>query len=138
MRYWTFITGLCVLVAAGCGSKKLPTAPDELTDGIVVYEDRDFKGRSAHITGDISDLESFTGPCQKSSSNGTSTTTSYSWDNCISSVKVASGWQATLYGDTGYKGSSLAITSDVADLRRVSGRCEEGLNDCVSSIRVSR
>lgn len=138
MRNGRFVAGLCLIVAAACGAKTLPTAPDELTEGIVVYEDRGFKGRSAHITSDITDLESFDGPCQKTSSNGTTTTTTSSWDNCISSVKVARGWQATLYGDSDYKGSSLAVTSDVADLRGVSGRCGTGMNDCISSIRVGR
>ena len=139
MRRPTLISGLCIVVAFGCGGKKLPTAPDDLTEGIVVFEDRDFKGRSAHITSDIADLESFTGPCAKSSSNGNGTTsTTYSWDNCISSVRVAPGWHATLYGDSHYKGSTLEVSADVTDLRSVSGRCDEGLNDCVSSVRVSR
>jgi hypothetical protein len=139
MRRRTLISGLCVLVAFGCGGKKLPTAPDDLTEGIVVFEDRDFKGRSAHITSDIADLESFTGPCVKTSSDAYGgSSSSYSWDNCISSVRVAPGWRATLYGDSHYKGSTLEVSSDVADLRSVSGRCEDGLNDCISSIRVSR
>ena len=131
--------GLCMVFALACDVKKLPTAPAELTEGVVVFEDRDFKGRSAHITSDIADLESFDGPCAKSSSNGTgSTSYSYSWDNCISSIRVAPGYRATLYGDANYRGSSADVTSDIADLRTASGRCEDGLNDCVSSIRVSR
>ena len=39
----------------GC-RKSLPTAPSELSTGIVVYEHMTFEGESAHITRDISDL----------------------------------------------------------------------------------
>ncbi len=135
----TLISALCIVVAFACNVKKLPTAPDDLTEGIVVFEDPDFKGKSAHITSDVADLESFTGPCIKYVTNSDgSTYNTYSWDNCISSVRVAPGWSTTLYGDSNYRGSTLAVSSEVADLRRVSGRCDEGLNDCVSSIRVSR
>ena len=139
MRHRTLIAGVCALLALACGSQKLPTAPDELTEGIVIYKDRDFKGKSAYVATDIPDLRSYSGPCEVSSDNGDGTTSSTnSWDNCISSIRVAPGWRATIYGDTKYRGGTLEITGDVADLRRVPGTCGEGLNDCVSSIRVSR
>jgi hypothetical protein len=43
-----------------------------------------------------------------------------------------------VYGDNDYKGSSLVVTGDIPDLRNVSGKCSDGMDDCISSIRVSR
>ena len=56
----TFISALPLL--GGC-QDKLPTAPSELTTGVIIYEHANFIGESAHITADISDLEDVRGPC---------------------------------------------------------------------------
>ena len=130
---------IALTLALGC-QKSLPTAPSELTTGITVYEHANFQGESAHITGDTDNLRDFKGPCEHSDTdaNGVSST-SYDWNDCISSVRVAPGWRATLYRGSGYRDDSLEITADVANLQLVAHDCEhDGLNDCVSSIRVSR
>ena len=121
----------------GC-QESLPTTPSELTTGITVYEHANFLGQSAHITRDISDLGDFRGPCMHTiETYEWTTTTIYDWDDCISSVRVAPGWRATLYRDTGYRGSSIEIAADVPNLQLVPGNCPKGgLNDCVSSVRV--
>jgi len=128
------------MLALGCETPSLPTAPSELTTGITVYEHANFSGESAHIASDTDDLSDFKGPCEHESSdaNGGSST-SYDWNDCISSVRVAPGWRATLYRGTGYHDDAVDISADVPNLQLVTGDCpHDGLNDCVSSVRVSR
>jgi hypothetical protein len=130
---------IALSLAPGC-QKSLPTEPSELTTGIIVYEHANFLGESAHITSDTDDLSDFKGPCEHTDtdSNGVSST-SRDWNDYISSVRVAPGWRATLYRGAGYRDDSLDITADVPNLQLVAHDCEhDGLNDCVSSIRVSR
>jgi hypothetical protein len=118
-----------------CGARSLPTAPSELTTGIVIYEHADFTGESALITEDVKNLEDFKGPCIK----GSDDSEEESWTDCISSIRVAPGWRATLYRDDGFQSDSLLVTMDTANLARVAGRCPKGgFNDCVSSIRLRR
>jgi hypothetical protein len=132
------VSGLVLVLSVGCQGK-LPTAPSELTTGIVVYEHADFRGASAHVTEDISDLREFKGPCVEASSDGGVSSTTNVWNDCISSVRVAPGWTATLYRDTGYRDDSITITEDVSNLQLANHDCpSRGLNDCVSSIRVRR
>jgi len=128
------------LVMSAC-QKSLPTAPSEAAEGLIVYEHANFSGKSAYVTVDIPDLEEFSGPCSKTETvtlpNGSTVTNSTeSWDNCISSVRLAPGWRAILYGDDKYRGGHIEVTSNIADLKNVEGSCEEGFNDCVSSIRL--
>lgn len=123
------------LIALAC-DKSLPGAPSELTQGIVIYEDANYRGKSALVTNDIADLKDFKGPCfTPGQSPGTGES---NWNDCISSVRVASGWKATLFGDVDYHGSQLEVIADVPDLKSVPGRCGSGMDDCVTSIRVSR
>ena len=133
------VPALALTLALGC-QKSLPTAPSELTSGITIYEHANFQGESAHITSDTDDLSNFKGPCEHESSDGQGgSSVSYNWSDCISSVRVAPGWRATLYRGTGYRDDSLEITADMPNLQLVAHDCEhDGLNDCVSSIRVSR
>jgi hypothetical protein len=130
---------LALIPAAGC-EKSLPTAPAELATGIIVYEHANFLGESALITSDTGDLRDFRGPCEHSDtdSNGV-TSTSYDWNDCISSVRVAPGWRATIYRGTGYHDDALEISADVPNLQMVRGDCpHDGLNDCISSVRLRR
>jgi peptidase inhibitor family I36 len=117
----------------GCGDK-LPTAPSDLTSGIVIYQHANFIGPSAHVTADIPDLETVRGPCVGSD------TSSDSWDDCASSVRVAPGWRATLYEDPNYKGWAADVGEEnAADFLRVRGPCSrDTFNDCASSVRVFR
>lgn len=133
------ISVIALTLALGC-QKSLPSEPSEFTTGITVYEHANFLGESAHITSDTDDLRDFKGPCEHTDTdaNGVSST-SRDWNDCISSVRVAPGWRATLYRGAGYRDDSLDITADLPNLQLVAHDCEhDGLNDCVSSIRVSR
>jgi len=122
--------------ADGCTAKDLPMAPSDFSTGIIVYEHANYLGNSAHIIADIPDLRDFRGPCLHDSDDGTVR----DWNDCISSVRVAPGWRATLYRDPNYRDDSLDVTEDVPNLQLVRQHdCpKEGLNDCVSSVRVRR
>lgn len=122
------------IVAVAC-QDKLPTGPSDLLEGIVIYEDANYLGRSAHVTADVTDLKDFDGPCEHPSSSGTGT--DHDWNDCVSSVRVAPGWTATLYRDDDFKGQSFVATEGAPNLQLVPGSCShDGLNDCVTSIRV--
>ena len=129
------LIGLAVL-APGCELPELPMSPSSLTDGVILFEHANFLGNSAHVTGDIADLRDFIGPCIHDDGEGG---VSRDWNDCISSVRVAPGWQVTIYKDTGYRDDSLSVTADAPNLALVLGDCDhDGLNDCVSSVRVRR
>ena len=131
--------GMCVL-SIGCEAiPQLPTAPSELSTGIVVYEHANFRGASAHITTDMPDLRDFDGPCEHSSSDDYGPGEYYDWNDCISSVRVAPGWSATLYRAPDYRDDSITLTEDAPNLAMLAHDCPgDGLNDCVTSIRVRR
>ena len=136
LRQAFVLAGLTLL--ASC-QKSLPTAPAELTSGIIIFEHANYLGESAHVTEDLKNLEDVKGPCAKTETSGNVSTTTYLWGDCISSVKVAPGWRATLYRDDGYSGDRFDVTGDVPNLQLVSGDCSKGgFNDCVSSIRLIR
>jgi hypothetical protein len=121
------------LAVAGCGSVTSlgPTPPDQ---GIVIYLNADFAGPSQALNVDVPDLGKVQGSCS-SGQEGEKPT----WSDCISSVKVLSGWTATLFRDANYKGASVTVTSDTPNLLQLHGPCDkDSFNDCVSSIRVTR
>jgi hypothetical protein len=114
---------------SGC-EMTLPSAPSDLTTGIVVYEHANYLGQSAHVTNDIKDLKSVDrGPC--------TTEDSSDWNDCISSVRIAPGTRATLYRDPNFKGESLELSGDIPNLQLATVSCPHyGLNDCVTAIRI--
>lgn len=139
-RTVTMVCAAALLLFDGCRDK-LPGAPSDLTSGIVIYQDANFIGPSAHISADIPDLKSVRGPCVRSDTdaNGNSSSTD-SWDDCASSVRVAPGWRATLYEDPNYKGWAADVGEEnVANFQLVRGPCSrDTFNDCASSVRVFR
>jgi hypothetical protein len=129
--------GCVVLPLMGC-QKSLPTAPSDLMTGITVYEHANYLGQSAHITQDIRDLKDFKGPCVEVDSTATgSSQTKDVWNDCISSIRVARGWRATLYRDDDFKDDRLDVMEDIPNLQLAAGDCSKGgFNDCATSIRV--
>ena len=121
------------VLAQGCTPSELPMAPTPLTTGVILYEHANFLGNSAHLMADLSDLRDFRGPCIKGDD-----ASARDWNDCVSSVRVAPGWRATLYRGLNYRDDALEITEDVANLQLVREHdCDKGgLNDCVSSVRV--
>jgi hypothetical protein len=107
-----------------------PTSPDQ---GIVIFIHSNFQGPSQGIDADVSDLGDVEGPCT-SGAEGEQPT----WHDCVSSVRVMAGWRATLYRDKDFKGESMVLEADAANLRDMRGPCDDSFNDCISSIRVTR
>ena len=126
---WTGVTLMLLLV--NCDTH---TGPDP-NRGVTVYEHPDFGGSSRTFDGNFNDFDDVTGPCRgffdSSEMPG-------DWDNCVSSVRVASGWEAIVYEHDDYQGDSLVVTSDIRDLDDVEGPCGDDWDDCISSIRVNR
>ena len=132
------VLALLLTLAACEGLPSLPAAPSDLTAGVSVYEHANFEGESALIRSSTPDLREFEGPCEHTDSdaNGVASTT-FNWNDCISSLRVAPGWRAIIHRDDDYDGQSLQLTADVPNLQLVAGSCDhEGLNDCVTSITV--
>jgi hypothetical protein len=121
----------------GC-QKELPTVPSDSSAGIIIYEHANYLGDSNLVDQAVPDLKTYKGPCGETDDFNSSNTV-YSWKNCISSIRVAAGWKATLYTNTNYQGRSLELTADVANLQLVNGDCDHGgFNDCIESIRVAK
>ena len=134
-----FIATACL--ALGCDKYLPPAGPlDDLAPtGINIYQHADYAGVSGHLSADVSDLSGYAGGCNESCtySQYGSDCTSY-WHDCISSIKVAPGWKATVYVKSDFGGASEEMTADVPNLGQIAGPCKGNWNDCISSIRVRR
>lgn len=129
---------MCLAILISC-QKSLPTPPSSLGSGIVVYEHANYLGDSAHIDTDIDDLRDFKGPCTTTTNCGQfGCDVTETWNDCISSVRVAPGWHATLYQDDGFRDDRLNVSEDIPNLQLIGGCSSRGFNDCVTSIRVFR
>lgn len=130
--------GLFLLFGVSGCQKSLPTAPSDLATGIVVYEHANYLGQSAHVVQDIKDLKDFKGPCVEFHQGATGVNEARDvWNDCISSIRVAPGWRATLYRDDDFTGDRLEVSTDLPNLQLVMGRCDkDGFNDCTTSIRL--
>ena len=120
-----------------CGDQEtLPGAPSNLTAGIVIFQHANYVGKSAYVERDIPDLSKPEGPCEHES-GGEYSTTSYDWDDCVSSIRVSPGTRAVVFVNTNFQGFGRTIDQDVPNLQLLLGPCTEAsLNDCVSSIRI--
>jgi Peptidase inhibitor family I36 len=134
-----FIAAACLTL--GCDKAFPPAGPldDLVPTGINIYQHADYTGVSAHVTADVSDLSSYSGGCKEVCSYDQfgSSCTSY-WGDCVSSIKVATGWKATVYVKSDFGGDSEELTADVPNLGQIAGPCKGNWNDCISSIRVGR
>lgn len=107
-----------------------PTPSDQ---GITFYVHAGFAGTAQSVNGDVADLGKVEGPCSHGEEGERPT-----WSDCISSLRVVSGWTATLYEDKDFHGRSVTVTADTPNLTMLSGPCDGNFNDCVSSLKVSR
>jgi Beta/Gamma crystallin len=124
-------------VCIGWWACNSPTAPSPVTEGVAIYQHPRFRGDSRTVTADLVDLDDVYGGCERSFGAAPIITYSYHWDDCISSIRVAPGWNVTVYEDPRYRGDSLTLTADTEDLEDVT---REGgdWDDRISSIRVFR
>jgi hypothetical protein len=121
----------CLAVTLLLASCKTHTGPSE-SRGITVYEHPNYDGNSRTFDGNVWDLDDVRGPCYgffDSDEVG-------DWDDCISSIRVPSGWEAIVFEHDEYEGEMLTVTSDIADLDDVRGPCGNDWDDCISSIQV--
>jgi hypothetical protein len=126
-RAGALLAAVAVPVACG-GHPTEPTVP--FGKGVSLYVDSLYRGKSVTLGGDVADLSKLDGQC------GGSDDTPSTFDDCVSSLRIPSGWSATVYRDRKFSGASATYTADVPDLDVVTGPCKPGFNDCISSIRL--
>jgi hypothetical protein len=117
------VLALLATMGVSCSDDE-PTAPTG--NNVVIYQNPDFRGDSRVVAGSLPDLDDQPG-CGGAGAD---------WNDCISSIRVASGWEITVYEADNYAGPSMVFTSDVPDLERVQGPCGNDWDDCISSIQV--
>lgn len=130
-RRW--LLGAVVAVASLVTGCQPPAEPSGPAEGIVIYMDANYSGKSLPVSISAWDLGDYSGPCFPYG-----TVTRGSWNDCISSIRVAPGWQAVIYEDWHYGGERTTLKADVPDLGKVAGPCDGNWNDCISSILVAR
>ena len=119
------IVGLVIAGAAACGDDN-PTTPTNLAP--VIYQNTNYGGDSRIVMSNAVDLDDLPG-CGGAGAD---------WNDCISSIRVPSGWEITVFESANYAGPSTTFTADVPDLERVPGPCGNDWDDCISSIQIRR
>ena len=116
------IVGLFAVVGAACDDDN-PTAP---SNTVVIYADTNFRGNSRAMLGNAPDLDDLPG-CGGAGAD---------WDDCISSIRIPSGWEVTVFEHDNYTGASMTFSADVPDLEQRPGPCGNDWDDCISSIQL--
>jgi hypothetical protein len=112
-----------VTVASGC-EDDVSTTPTGTT--VIIYQDTNFRGDSRALPNSAANLDDLPG-CGGSGAD---------WNDCISSIRIPSGWSITVFDEDNYTGNSATLTADVPDLNNVSGPCGDDWDDCIASIQV--
>jgi hypothetical protein len=121
------------LLLGACSDPLETLGPTPAGEGATIYIHADFAGASQAVNHDVADLGKVEGPCTHGAEGEQPT-----WSDCLSSVRVERGWTVTLFRDKDFKGQSLALSADAANLRIMPGPCDGSFNDCVSSLRVAK
>jgi Peptidase inhibitor family I36 len=124
MRKSCAVTPLLLAAMAVACNDDGPTTPTGAT--IVIYQDTNFRGDSRAVASNAPDLDDLPG-CGGAGAD---------WDDCISSIRVPTGWEITVFEHDDYTGASMTFTADVADLEQQRGPCGDDWDDCISSIQV--
>jgi len=124
---------LLALPISGCTKPIDTLGPTPPGEGATIYIHAGFAGPSQAINHDVANLAKVEAPCT-SGAEGEQPT----WSDCMSSVRVESGWTVTLYRDDDFKGASVRLTADSPNLNELPGPCDGSFNDCVSSIRIAK
>ena len=120
------IVGLFAAVCPACDEgSSLTTTP---TGAVVIYQDTNFRGDDQPIIASQPDLDNLPG-CGGAGSD---------WDNCISSIRVPSGFEITVYENANFGGASKTFSADVSDLELEAGPCGGDWDDCISSLRINQ
>jgi hypothetical protein len=94
----------------------------------VIYQSSDYRGESQFLTTSVTDLNDLPG-CGGAGAD---------WNDCISSIRIPSPWEITVFEADNYAGPSMTFTADVPNLEQVQGPCGNDWDDCISSIQVRR
>ena len=129
---------LVLMLLAACeGSPVAPIDPVP-SAGIIVFARADYGGPYRNFVRDVSDLSLVDDEPQPAASDcATKIFGQEYWTDCVSSIRVADGWQAVLYVHDTFRGDSLTVTSDIPDLSLPSDSTRNW-DDVISSIRVFR
>jgi hypothetical protein len=117
------VFGLLLTMSTACDDDS-PTTPTG--SAVIIYQDTNFRGDSRAVAADASDLDNLPG-CGGPGAD---------WDDCISSIRVPSGWEVTVFEHDAYSGGSATFTTDIEDLESRMGPCGGDWDDCISSIQV--
>jgi hypothetical protein len=109
--------------AFGRDRDREPPPPQEISEGICVYERPGYQGRSQCWSGneDLSDLGRLGG-----------------WSDRISSVRVFGRTSFVVYKDIGMRGASMVVNRDIPDLSRVNGNGFRSWDRQISSMELER
>ena len=144
MSRWRQETGrwtvTLLVLGVSCGGN--PTAPAPIR-GVTIYQHPNFGGDHYAFNSATSfpNFSFLVGPCGSGGdpfSPVFSPVSRNTWHRCVSSVKVAEGWSATVFERDDFAGQELSITSDIRDLDDIPGPCGGDWDDCIASIRVSQ
>ena len=125
MRTQLMCLALVILPLAGSADDDTIAPPE---DGVTIHDRVGFAGGSGVLVADVPDLADLQGPCG---------TPDGSWTGCISSIRLPSGWTATLYERPHFEGDSLTVTATLSNLAHYPG-CDGDWDDCAASIRVQQ
>ena len=131
-----------LILLAGCGGTD-STGPAPMA-GITVFARADYRGPRHTFVDDVEDLKRLLDDPQPDEDECANKLFGQErWTDCISSIRVAPGWQAIVYEHDGFRGDSLAVTSDIPDLSRIQLPASPDFpmrtwDERISSIRVRR
>ena len=129
---------LALTVLAGCGSDPVGLAPIE---GVTVFARVDYEGPRRTFLEDVMDFKLVRDNPQPDEDECYDKVFGQEqWTDCISSIRVAAGWQAIVYVHDTFRGDTLIVTSDIPDLRGIQAPdCQTmSWDNCISSMRVMR
>jgi hypothetical protein len=129
----TLPLAVLALMLPACTEPLETLGPTPSDQGVTFYIHSGFAGTAQSVNADVADLGKVEGPCSHGEEGEKPT-----WSDCISSLRVVSGWKATLYEDKDFRGRSVTLTADAPNLDALAGPCDGSFNDCVSSLKVSR
>jgi hypothetical protein len=124
---WThrlLVVGFLAVSSVACDDDG-PTMPTG--QAVVIYQNTEYRGDSRVLAaGNQRDLDDLPG-CGGAGAD---------WDDCISSIRIPSGWEITVFEHDDFQGASAIFTSDLPDLHQQMGPCGNEWDDCISSIQV--
>lgn len=137
---------LALMVLAGCGSSE-PTGPGPAPmEGVTVFARIHYEGPRRTFLHDVTDFKLvYDDPQPDEDECADKIFGQEAWTDCISSIRVAPGWQVIVFVDDTFRGDSLIVTSDIPDLEQIprpapEHRPELSLtwDETISSMRVMR